>query len=85
MVIVGGMVKGLSRASKQGDGGRKTHQPSYTGVQGGGKNGVEGGKGWGKAERRVLGGEVVSEGQMRQDEGLGEGGESKGYRAWRKP
>lgn len=78
MVIVGGMVKGLSRASKQRDGGKKTHQPSYTGVPGGGKNGAEGRRDWGKAEWRVLGGEVVSEGPRG-------GGESKGYRAWRKP
>lgn len=63
MVTVGGMVKGLRRASKQGVGGKKTHQPSYNGDRGGGENRVKRGKGWGRADWRVLGREEVSEGQ----------------------
>lgn len=34
-------------------GGKKTHKPSYIGVEGNGKNGVKGGKGPEKAEWRV--------------------------------
>lgn len=51
----------------RGAGGKKTHQPSYTGVEGISKNGVKGGRGWGKAEWRVLGREMVSERQRGWD------------------
>lgn len=48
---------------KQGSGARRPTKLAILVYRGGGKNAVEGGRGWGNAEWRVLGGEVVSEGQ----------------------